>query len=220
MRERRTKIKTGSRPKIEVASYKGKRLPGWLRALCALLLAGALAFGGLEAAVLAGARDEINGEPGVMVILGCQLYDWGPSVMLQDRLDTALEYLEGHPDMTVVVSGGQGPNEPTSEARGMADYLMDNGVAEERIILETQSHNTHQNMTYTAGHLRSAGYDSKDGVLIVSNGFHLTRARMLAQRAGFEEVSTLAAPSSHLPSRLHMYVREPLALVKSFLFDR
>ncbi len=220
MRERRTKIKTGSRPKIEVASYKGKRLPGWLRALCALLLAGALAFGGLEAAVLAGARDEINGEPGVMVILGCQVYDWGPSILLKDRLDEALDYLEDHPDMAVVVSGGQGPDEPTTEAQAMASYLMDNGVAEERIILETQSHNTHQNMTYTAGHLRSAGYDSKDGVLIVSNGFHLTRARMLAQRAGFEEVSTLAAPSSHLPSRLHMYVREPLALVKSFLFDR
>ena len=54
----------------------------------------------------------------------------------------------------------------------------------------------------------------------MSNGFHLTRARMLAERTGFEEVSTLAAPSSHVPSRLKMYVREPLALVKSFLLDR
>ena len=54
----------------------------------------------------------------------------------------------------------------------------------------------------------------------MSNGFHLTRARMLAQRAGFGEVSTLAAPSSDLPARLYMYVREPLALVKSFLLDR
>ena len=43
---------------------------------------------------------------------------------------------------------------------------------------------------------------------------------MLAERAGFDNISTLAAPSSHLPSRLKMYVREPLALVKSFLFDR
>ena len=53
-----------------------------------------------------------------------------------------------------------------------------------------------------------------------SNGFHLTRARMLAERAGYDSVATLAAPSSHLPSRLHMYVREPLALVKSFFLDR
>ena len=55
---------------------------------------------------------------------------------------------------------------------------------------------------------------------MVSNGFHLTRARMLAGRFGYGEISTLAAPSSHLPSRLYMYIREPLALVKSFLLDR
>ena len=65
-----------------------------------------------------------------------------------------------------------------------------------------------------------AGVDIKSGVMIVSNGFHLTRARMLAGRAGFENISTLAAPSSHVPSRLKMYIREPLALVKSFVLDR
>ena len=30
----------------------------------------------------------------------------------------------------------------------------------------------------------------------------------------------MAAPESHLPSRLKMYLREPLALVKSFMVDR
>ena len=74
---------------------------------------------------------------------------------------------------------------------------------------------------YTARLLEEQGYDlDETEILVVSNGFHLTRSRMLAQRAGFEEISTLAAPSSHLPSRLKMYVREPLALVKSFLLDR
>ena len=57
-------------------------------------------------------------------------------------------------------------------------------------------------------------------MIIVSNGFHLTRAKMLAGRIGYENVSTLAAPSSLVPSRLKMYIREPLALVKSFVFDR
>ena len=54
----------------------------------------------------------------------------------------------------------------------------------------------------------------------MSNAFHLTRARMLWERAdGAGPVSVLAAPSSHLPSLLKMYIREPLALVKSFFFD-
>ncbi len=206
--------------KIEVSSYKGRRIPPVLKLFLTLTLLGLLVFGALLGQVLGGAHDDISGDPQVMVILGCQLHDWGPSVMLQDRLDKALEYLASHPDMTVVVSGGQGENEPAAEAQGMADYLADHGFARENIILETQSHNTHQNLVYSAKHLEEAGLDIKDGVVIVSNGFHLTRAKMLAGRAGYENVSVLAAPSSHTPTRLKMYVREPLALVKSFVFDR
>lgn len=212
--------KSVSRPKIEVASYKGRRFTGWMKALLGLVLAGVLVFGALEGQIMSGARDDIRGDPQVMVILGCQLHDWGPSVMLRDRLDKALDYLEDHPDMTVVVSGGQGANEPTSEAQGMADYLAERGIPRENMILETMSHNTDQNLRYSAQHLAEAGIDVKGGVIIVSNGFHLTRAKMLAGRAGYENISTLAAPSSHVPSRLKMYVREPLALVKSFVFDR
>lgn len=206
--------------KVEINSYRGRRRPAWLKALLALVLAGALCFGALLGAVLYGSYDHISGQPQVMVVLGCQVKPWGPSVLLQDRLDEALAYLADHPDMTVVVSGGQGPDEPSTEAQAMAEYLMEHGVEEDSIILETMSHNTSQNLRYTLEHLEAEGIDPSGGVVIVSNGFHLTRVRMLAERFGYTNVSTLAAPSSHLPSRLKMYVREPLALVKSFLFDR
>ena len=206
--------------KIEIAGYKGKKLHPVLKLLLVLALAGTAVFSILLGLVLGGAHDSIDGSPRVMIILGCQLHDWGPSVMLQDRLDKALEYLEDHPDMTVVASGGQGENEPTSEAQGMADYLADHGVNRDNIILETQSHNTNQNLRFSAQRLAEAGLDPTDDVVIVSNGFHLTRAKMLAERIGFQGVSVLAAPSSHTPTRLKMYVREPLALVKSFVFDR
>ncbi len=102
----------------------------------------------------------------------------------------------------------------------MADYLMERGVEEDQLLLEERSHNTDQNLRYSRELLEAEGCDLSQGVVVVSNGFHLTRARMLAERAGYDSVSTLAAPSSHLPSRLHMYVREPLALVKSFFLDR
>ncbi len=206
--------------KIEVASYKGRRFHPVLKVFLALVLAGILCFGALLGQVLAGSRDDIHGDPQVMVILGCKLEEWGPSWMLQDRLDKALDYLKDHPDMTVVVSGGQGDNEPDTEAQGMADYLAAHGFARENMILEGMSHNTWQNLNFSARHLEEAGYNIEDGVMIVSNGFHLTRARMLAGRIGFENVSVLAAPSSHVPSRLKMYIREPIALVKSFVLDR
>lgn len=209
-----------SRQKIEVPSYKGRRYQRWIRVLLVLVAAGVLCFAALFGAVIYGSYDHIQGEPQVMVILGCQVKNDGPSQLLRDRLDEALSYLADHPDLTVVVSGGQGPDEPSTEARAMADYLMEEGVEEDQILLEDQSHNTVQNFRYTAQLLEDQGYDLENTqVLVVSNGFHLTRARMLAERTGFEEVSTLAAPSSHLPSRLKMYIREPLALAKSFLFD-
>ena len=124
--------------------------------------------------------------------------------------------------MTVVVSGGQGPDEPESEAQCMADYLTEHGVEEGQLLLEDQSHNTDQNLRYTVALLAEKGYDTTGDILVVSNGFHLTRVRMLWGRVwdGGGELSTLAAPSSHGPSRLKMYIREPLALVKSFVLDR
>lgn len=201
-----------------------RRLLGkkWFKGLLALALAGVLCFGALLGTVLYGSYDHIQGEPETMLILGCQVHPWGPSILLQDRLDEALGYLKEHPDMTVIVSGGKGSDEHTSEAACMRDYLVQAGFDEEQILVEDRSHNTYQNMICSAEMMQENQIDPERGVLIVSNGFHLTRARMLWERvtgAG-ETVSTLAAPSSHLPSRLWMYIREPLALVKSFVFDR
>ena len=207
--------------RIELVSFKGRRTPRWLKLILALVLVGVLGFSALFGAVLSGMYDQIDGEPQVMVILGCQVKPWGPSILLQDRLDKALEYLETEPDMTVVVSGGQGPDEHISEARAMADYLMEQGIEQERILLEDQSHNTVQNLTLTRRLLDELGYDLEQDIVVVSNGFHLTRVRMLWARVWEEDnLSTLAAPSSHVPSRLKMYLREPLALAKSFVFDR
>ncbi len=209
--------------KLEVASYKGRRYPRWFNALLALVLAGVLAFGVLFGAVMSGARDQVSGDPQVMIVLGCQVKPWGPSVLLQDRLDKALEYWEDHPDILIVVSGGQGPDEPSTEAQAMYDYLVDKGVDGERILKEERSRNTCENLLYTFELLKEMGYQEEMGqVLVVSNGFHLTRVRMLFDRTweGTYTLSTLAAPASHTPSRLKMYIREPLALVKSFLLDR
>lgn len=211
------------RTRTEVSNFKGRRRPLWLKAAVALVLAGVLTFGTLFGVVMYGSRDQITGNPQIMIILGCQVKPWGPSILLQDRLDEALDYLEDHPDMTVVVSGGQGPDEPSTEAQAMYDYLVDNGVDEERILKEEQSHNTYQNLQYSFELLKEEGYGEQMGqILVVSNGFHLSRVRMIFDRVweGTYTLSTLAAPSSHALSRLKMHIREPLALAKSFVFDR
>lgn len=179
-----------------------------------------LAFAGLEGTILAGSRTELKGEPDVVVILGAQVKSWGPSVLLTDRLDAALAYLEAHPELPVVVTGGQGPDEPSTEAAAMETYLVARGLDPVRIWREEQAHNTAENLRYTGALLADKGLDrSSTRLLVVSNGFHLARVRMLAARQGLS-VSTLAAPASHLPSLVQSVIREAPALVKSWLLDR
>lgn len=209
------------------SGYAGKRGGRHtLRKVILVLLAlGILCFGVLEVYIAHYSRTVVVGDPQTMVIFGCKVETWGPSVLLQDRLDTALDYLKDHPDMKVVVSGGKGDDEHQSEARCMYDYLTAHGVDGENIYLEDQSRNTWQNIRYTEklvfddslrGELNSGNF------LLVSSGFHLARIQMLWHRTwgGTYGLSTLAAPVSHKPSAVQMFFREPLALIKSFVFDR
>jgi len=207
----------------EVYSYRGRsNRRGWLYALCALLLAAVLAFTACFAYVMAGSRSRIEDESDLMIILGCQVMPWGPSILLQDRLDTALDYLDDHPDMLVVVSGGKGDDEHKSEAQAMHDYLVEHGFPTEQIVLEDRSSNTNENLIFSKALLEEMELDTDCETLVVSNGFHLSRVRILWERVmgDDENLNTLAAPSTHLPSRLKMHIREPLALMKSLLFDR
>lgn len=210
--------------------YEGRRRHRWLKVLLALILTAALVFAGLEVFIAVHSRTQIVGEPQTMVIFGCQMKQDGPSVLLKDRLDTALTYLEGHPDMTVIVTGGKGDDEHLSEAQGMFDYLVAHGVDESRIYKEDQSRNTWQNVNYTLDLMEAEGMELTQDVALVSNGFHLSRIELLWDRSRNarlanetyrdQYVSTLAAPVSHAPSAARMFFREPLALVKSFVFDR
>ncbi|MCD8005207.1 MAG: YdcF family protein [Oscillospiraceae bacterium] len=204
-----------------MSTYTKKHPRRLLRAVLILIAAGALCYGALLAAVLWNSRDSLQGEPSVVVILGCQVNANGPSILLRDRLDTALDYLLEHPETAVVVSGGQGEDEPVSEAQAMRDYLVEHGVDAGRVFLEERSGSTLENLVYTRQLLEDEGYDIAGDILVVSNGFHLTRVKLLWGRVfgSTERLSTLAAPSSHLPSRLKMYVREPLALLHSLGFD-
>lgn len=211
--------------------YKGnspqrKKKP-WLAALLVLILLGILAFGALEVYIGVNSQSYLVGDPKFMVIFGCQVKPDGPSVLLKDRLDTALAYWEDHPDIKIVVTGGKGDDEHISEAQCMYDYLTAHGVDGSQIYMEDQSRNTWQNVNYTFALLKEEGWDPGFDVLLVSSGFHLSRIRMLWERArpNFfgptdQNLCTLAAPVSHFPSRVQMFFREPLALVKSFLFDR
>ena len=222
---------------MEYNNYRGRKRRGggkkWLAALLVLIGLGLVLFGALEIVIAVHSRGKtVQGDPNpqVMVIFGCQMRKDGPSILLRDRLDTALDYLEEHPDIKIIVTGGKGDDEHISEAQGMYDYLTAHGVDGEKIWMEDKSRNTWQNINNTFALMEREGWDLTDDVLLVSSGFHLARIEMLWNRArtgllwdevyNGQYVCTLPAPVSHAPSAVQMFFREPLALVKSFIFDR
>lgn len=206
-------------------SYQGRRRSArrtLLTVLPAIVLAGVIVFLGLLTAVLAGAEDELVGEPDVVMVFGCRMQaDGTPTPMLQARLDRALTYLEMNPDAVVLVTGGRGSGETVSEADCMAEYLTDNGVDSGRILQEECATSTWENIRLGQELLLEAGIPT-DEILAVSSGFHLTRIRLLFGRAweGEYTLSVLAASSGGFFDIPWMYLREMLALTKDFLFRR
>jgi len=189
-------------------------------ALIALVGAAVIGCAALEGAIILGAHTEIRAQPQVIVVLGAQVKGTDPSVLLRDRLDAALTAMEDYPEAMVVVSGGQGRDEGATEASVMRDYLVSRGADSGRIWLEDASHNTAENLRNTAALLKQRDYDLEEThLLVVSNGFHLFRARMLSARFGLD-ASTMAAPASDRLAGAIAAVREIPGAIKSFLLDR
>lgn len=144
-----------------------------------------------------------------LIVLGAHVNGETPSKSLRYRLDKAIEYLEENDELKVIVSGGQGTGEDVTEAYAMATYLLKEGIAPERIRLESESTNTRENLIYSCRLIEKE--DAAVG--IVTNSFHVFRAAKLAERLGMETAVGIAAPSDKLllPSYL---VREFFAIVK------
>lgn len=158
------------------------------------------------------ASEPVSGSAPYVLILGAKLFGDKPSVSLKNRLDVACIYLHSHPNVRVIVSGGQGEDEDIPEAHSMRNYLMENGIEEHRILMEDRSTNTYENIKFSMDL-----YKVKHAV-VVSNTYHLYRTKMIAKRLGLR-MEPLPAPTP-MPSKKKAYMRETAAVIKTFLFDR
>ena len=149
-----------------------------------------------------------------LIVLGAQMRDWGPSVVYKYRLDAAVEYLNENPETKVVVTGGQGSNESISEGEGGKAYLLEQGISEDRIIVEDTSVDTEANIKNALDIID--GYDSSLKIGIVTNNFHLYRGQLLANRFTDAEISGIAAFTEYqfLPNNM---VRETFGILKDLI---
>ncbi len=166
--------------------------------LCILI--GFISLGFLLALFISGCMvRSMNNKPKTempVVILGCQVRSSGPSLMLKRRLDAAYSYLSEHPDVPVIVCGGQGSNEPMTEAQGMYDYLVQKGIDGERICQEDTSTSTFENLRNAREILNEQEWGSE--IIIVTDGYHQLRASMIAKDLSLKTKAVSAKTSWYL----------------------
>ena len=195
--------------------------PAMLLALCAWL--GVAAWSVIFVRRISASHTALPHLPvDAVVVLGCGLVGRWPGPMLCRRLDRAIQLSSPH--VPVVVSGGQGADELTSEGQAMADYLhVTHGEHLRRhhnhVLVEDRATNTRENLRHSLDILREHGRATRE-VAVVTSDFHVQRTEMTTdvvadldrENGGNVHFSVFGA---HTPpvARPAAYVREFIAYV-------
>ncbi len=163
-----------------------------------LLLAVAIVYTVSLVAVLVVSQPAQRRPVDAIVVLGAAQYNGRPSPVLRARLDHALGlYREGLAPL-LVVTGGVGKGDTTSEAIVGRRYLMAHEVPAGAVVAQPEGRTTMASMTAVAAWLRSRGHER---VLLVSDPVHMFRLRLEARRTRLEAYTspTESSPISDNP---------------------
>lgn len=164
--------------------------------------------------ILEGQQSKANGNYKYAIVLGAKVYGESPSRSLQYRLDSALQYALKHPHIKLILSGGQGPGEDITEAEAMKRFLLKNGIEEQRLLLESASTTTYENIDFSVKLMPG----SIKEVTIITSNYHVARARKIAEILGYQTDAVIAKTPQVVEERLRN--RERLALLKTVLLRK
>jgi uncharacterized SAM-binding protein YcdF (DUF218 family) len=193
-----------------------------LRARLALALLGAVLLTWVASlgAVLAWERQEQTRPVGAIVVLGAAQYVGRPSPVLRARLDHAIALWHRGMAPLLIVTGGRGTGDTTTEAAVSQRYAVQRGIPRSAILLETEGRTTSQSMAGIAALM--VGQHRKD-VLLVSDPFHMLRLVILARRHGLEPFAspTPTSPIAASPIERWKYaLSESIKAPFAFIFER
>jgi uncharacterized SAM-binding protein YcdF (DUF218 family) len=164
-------------------------------------------------------RDEARPAQAI-VVLGAAQYSGKPSPVLRARLDHALDLWNRHLASLLILTGGTGTGDTTSEAAVGRTYARKHGVPDSAILVENAGRTTSESMHAVAGMLEVRGLQT---ALLVSDPFHMLRLRILARRFGFTPYTSPTQTSPISPNREARWkyifsesIKAPLA----FFFER
>ena len=155
-----------------------------------------------------------------IVVLGAAQYVGRPSPVLRARLDHAIDLWRRKLAPLIIVTGGTGQGDTTSEAAVSQRYAIRRGVPASAILLEAEGRTTSESMEGVAVLM---GRQSRRDVLLVSDPFHMLRLTILARRHGLVPYSSptptspiAASPTERWKYALSESIKAPLA----FIFER
>jgi uncharacterized SAM-binding protein YcdF (DUF218 family) len=181
-------------------------------------LAAIVLLGSLVAAIYWQARSDQTRPVEAIVVLGAAQYDGRPTPVLQARLDKVLEVYKAGKVQWIVVTGGRQEGDRFTEAESSRNYLVAHGVPERAILLENEGRSSWQSMQGAGRILKDRGIKR---ILVVSDGFHLFRLKVMARHLGFTAFGAPATGSPiHRNSRLEFdYVVRETGGVIDFLWN-
>ena len=182
----------------EGASLRRSALSTLARAFGWALLAAVTGYTVALVMVLVVSQQDQRRPVDAIVVLGAAQYNGRPSPVLRARLDHALQlYREGLAPR-IVVTGGVGRGDTTSEAIVGRHYLLSHDVPPSAVVVQPQGRSTQASMTAVADWLEA---EHLDRVILVSDPFHMFRLRLEARRTDLEAYTspTESSPISDNP---------------------
>jgi len=144
----------------------------------ALLAAGLIYTASLALVLVTSQRDQ-RLPADAIVVLGAAQYNGRPSPVLRARLDHALRLYHEKLAPRIIVTGGVGRGDTTSEALVSRRYLLFRGIPDSAIVVQPQGRSTTASMDAVGAWLGARGLHR---VLLVSDPFHMFRLRLEAKR--------------------------------------
>ena len=168
------------------------------QAVLLVLLAGTIVYTVSLIMVLVVSQQDQRRPVDAIVVLGAAQYNGRPSPVLRARLDHALGLYRDGQAPVVIVTGGVGRGDTTSEAAVGRRYLVAHGVPERAVVAQSEGRNTRASMNGVQEWLRTRRLHR---VLLVSDPFHMCRLRLEARRTALEAYTspTESSPISHNP---------------------
>ncbi len=170
--------------------------------------------------VIWGSRD-LARPADAIVVLGAAQYSGRPSPVLKARLDHAVQLWKSGMASWLILTGGRGRGDTTSEAAVGRRYAVRAGVADTAILLEGEGRTTDASLKAVAAILDSRGM--RDAIL-VSDPFHMLRLQILARQYGMRPYTSPTRTSPISASRteeiayvLSESVKVPVTIVLGFL---